>query len=85
MISVWSCLYTSYHGVLESGGDNNYPRHRGFRSAEDEAKLQKVPRRVLKSADKCLADLQKLDDAHNADAAANDTSESEDNSSDESD
>ena len=30
MNSVWSCLYTSIHGVLESSGDNNYPLHRGL-------------------------------------------------------
>ena len=29
--SVCSCLYTSFHRVLESSRDNNYPRHYGFR------------------------------------------------------
>ena len=43
MSSVWVCLYSSFHGVLESGGNNDYPRHRGFRSA-DNARMQEISR-----------------------------------------
>ena len=48
MNSVWSCLYTLIHGVLESSGDN-YPRHRGFRATvadDNDSKFQHVARRA---------------------------------------
>jgi len=31
MKGVWCCLFISYHGILESMGDNSYPRHRNDR------------------------------------------------------
>ena len=61
--SVWSCLHTSFHGVLESGGDNNYPRYRGFSAAAtdgDDSQLQHVARRVIQTAEKHLAELQRI-------------------------
>ena len=55
MESVWRCLYSSFHGVLESFGDNDYKRQRGFRGSRDTGdRLQQrtVGRRVIKGADK---------------------------------
>ena len=83
--SVWTCLYTSFHGVLESGGDNNYPRHRRFRAAaddDDDSQLQHVARRVIQAAEKHLADLQRI--VANTDTFQ-ESSENEVTSSDESD
>ena len=79
-----SCLYTSFHGVLESGGDNNYPRHRGFRAAadDDDSQLQHVARRVIRTADKHLAELHRI--VANTDTSQ-ESSENEVTSSDESD
>ena len=61
MESVWRCLYSSFHGVLESFGDNDYKRHRGVRGSRDtEARLQQrtVGRRVIKGAEKKLAEMR---------------------------
>ena len=85
MNSVWSCLYTSFHVVLESGGDNNYPRHRGFKAAaddDDNSQFQHVARREIRTAEKHLAELQRI--VANTDTSQ-ETSENEVTSSDESD
>ena len=61
MESVWRCLYSSFHGVLESFGDNDYKRHRGVRDSRDtEDRLQQrtVGRRVIKGAEKKLAEMR---------------------------
>ena len=85
MNSVWSCPYTSFNGVLESGGDNNYPCHRGFRAAaanDGDSQLQHVARRVIRTAEKHLAELQRI--VANTDTSQ-ESSENEVTSSDESD
>ena len=61
MESVWRCLYSSFHGVLESFGDNDYKRHRGVRGSRGtEGRLQQrtVGRRVIKGAEKKLAEMR---------------------------
>ena len=85
MNSVWSCLYTSIHGVLESSGDNNYPRHRGFRATiadDNDSKFQHVARRVILTAENHPAELQRIE--ANADTSQ-ESSENEVISCDESD
>ena len=61
MESVWRCLYSSFHGVLESFGDNDYKRHRrvrGSRDTEDRLQQRTVGGRVIKGADKKLAEMR---------------------------
>ena len=54
---------------LGSGGDKIYPRHRGFRAAaddddddddDDDSQLQHVARRVIRAAEKHLAEFQRI-------------------------
>ena len=58
MESVWRCLYSSFHGVLESFGDNNYKRHRDSRDTENRLQQRTVGRRVIKGAEKKLAEMR---------------------------
>ena len=37
MSAVWSCLYASFKGILETGGDNTYGKHTGSRKARHES------------------------------------------------
>ena len=63
MRSVKHCLCGSFHGILESGGDNNYQRHRGGRQAhrlsEELGNLhdQIVSRQLVKAAEQKLTAL----------------------------
>ena len=59
--SVWRCLHSSFHGVLESFGDNDYKSHRGvrgFRDTEDRLQQRTVGRRVIKGSEKKLAEMR---------------------------
>ena len=62
--SVWSCLYGSFSGILETGGDNECKRHRGSRSAHSlssehgDLHDQLVPRRLVTGAKKKLAEMR---------------------------
>ena len=59
MEAVWTCLYASYRGVLESGGGNEYIRHSGLRSAKASGKdVTKVQRKHIKEAEKTLKELK---------------------------
>ena len=61
MESVWRCLYSSFHGELESFGDNDYKRHRGVRGScdtEDRLQQRTVGRRVIKGAEKKQAEMR---------------------------
>lgn len=64
MESVWRCLFASYHGVLESGGGNEYQRHRGSRAAGDDSDAvdRAVSSDVLKKAQDALAELERQRD-----------------------
>ena len=81
MSSVWVCLYSSFHGVLESGGKNDYPRHRGFRSA-DNARMQEISRRVVRNAQNQLEELRGQLDQPDEESSGD---SSDDTSSEESD
>ena len=60
---VWRCLlYSSFHGVLESSfADNDYKIHHGVRGSRDTEDLlhqKTVGRRVIKGAEKKLAEMR---------------------------
>ena len=86
MESVWSCLYGSFSGILETGGDNDFKRHRGSRSAHrlssehGDLHDQLVPRRLVTGAKKKLAEMQaeqeRGDDIPEAAETDDDSSES---------
>ena len=52
MEAVWLCLYTSYRGVLESAGGNEYIRHSGMRSLRGTSAVRKVQGRVTEATKK---------------------------------
>ena len=57
---VWRCLYTSFHGVLETFGHNDYKIHRGVRGSrdtEDGLQHRTVGGRLIKGAEKKLAEM----------------------------
>ena len=64
MESVWSCLYGSSSGILETGGDNDYKRHRGSRSVDSlssehsDLHDQLVPRLLVTGAKKKLVEMR---------------------------
>ena len=64
MRSTWLCLYGSFHGILESGGDNNYQRHREGRQAHSSSEElgdlhdQIMFRQLVKAAEQNLAALE---------------------------
>ena len=64
MKSVWSCLYGSFPGIWETGGDNDYKRHRRSRSAHSlssehgDLHDQLVPHRLVIGAKKKLAEMR---------------------------
>ena len=58
MEAVWLCLYTSYRGVLESVGGNEYIRHSGMRSLRGTSAVRKVQHRVITEATKKLKEMK---------------------------
>ncbi|XP_065195838.1 uncharacterized protein LOC135827237 [Sycon ciliatum] len=84
MESVWRCLHNSYHGILESGGGNEYPRHRGSRTAHrsDIESCRAVTAEALTAAECALVALSS--DVSDCDSSRPEaaTSESEESDSD---
>lgn len=89
MRSVWHCLYNSFKGILETGGDNDFSRHRGSRRAhamgEEAGDLedQVVSRRVITNAEKMLAELQVRLEAGSRPSSGDESSDSDDDEGDD--
>ena len=63
MSAVWSCLYASFKGILETGGDNIYGKHTGSRKAHHESREageihdRSCPLQVITAAEKVRDEL----------------------------
>ena len=69
MDSVWYCLYASFHGVLESRGDNDYARHQGSRAARRVSDIldRSVSGSSITAAERKLEQLQRQMSSDEAD------------------
>ena len=78
MEAVWLCLYTSYRGVLESAGGNEYIRHSGMGSLRGYSAVRKVQRRVITDATKKLKEMKaRLDRGAESSASEGDNDDDE--------
>ena len=84
MESVWLCLYASFLGVLESGGGNEYIRHRGLRSLKASGgDVTTVQRSTIKEAEKKLKEQKnRLERDEYSSASDDDSDENESSESD---
>lgn len=81
MDCVWRALYSSYHGILTTGGSNEYEKHRGSRTKRSEKQAdnfnREVPRSTITAAKKKLAELEAQVNAPEAAEAPSSSSDSD--------
>lgn len=86
MEAVWTCLYASYRGVLDSGGGNEYLRHSGLRSAKASGQdITVVKRKQIRDAEKKLKEMKaqlERDDESSESSGDDDDSDSSGSDSD---